>query len=60
MLRAHNAERTLRQTVAEIPKKIVDNIIFTEDASHDNKVAVARSLGLHTLRHDRNHDNSGN
>lgn len=60
VLPAYNAERTLRQTVAEIPKDIVDDIILTDDASLDDTVAVARSLGLHTLRHDRNRGYGGN
>ena len=60
VLPAYNAERTLRQTVAEIPKDIVDDIILTDDASRDNTVAVARSLGLHTLQHDRNRGYGGN
>ena len=60
VLPAYNAERTLRQTVAEIPRDIVDDIILTDDASRDNTVAVARGLGLHTLRHDRNRGYGGN
>ena len=60
VLPAYNAERTLRQTVAEIPGDIVDDVILTDDASRDNTVAVARSLGLHTLRHDRNRGYGGN
>ena len=60
VLPAYNAERTLRQTVAEIPADVVDDIILTDDASRDNTVAVARSLGLHTLRHDRNRGYGGN
>ena len=60
VLPAYNAERTLRQTVAEIPEDVVDDIILTDDASRDNTVAVARSLGLHVLRHDRNRGYGGN
>ena len=60
VLPAYNAERTLRQTVAEIPRDVVDDVILTDDASRDNTVAVARSLGLHTLRHDRNRGYGGN
>ena len=60
VLPAYNAERTLRWTVAEIPRDVVDDIILTDDASRDNTVAVARSLGLHVLRHDRNRGYGGN
>lgn len=57
---AYNASRTLQKTVAEIPPEIVDDIILTDDASNDNTVDVARSLGLHTLRHDINRGYGGN
>ncbi len=60
VLPAYNAERTLRQTVAEIPREVVDDIILTDDASRDNTVAVARSLGLHILQHHRNRGYGGN
>jgi glycosyltransferase involved in cell wall biosynthesis len=60
VLPAYNAEKTLRQTVMEIPTDIVDDIILTDDASKDNTVAIARELGLHTIRHDRNRGYGGN
>ena len=44
VLPAYNAEKTLRQTVAEIAMDIVDDIILTDDASSDNTVAVAKQL----------------
>jgi len=57
---AYNASKTLSQTVAEIPREIVDDIILTDDASRDDTVEVAKSLGLHTLRHDVNRGYGGN
>ncbi|HEY1810296.1 MAG TPA: glycosyltransferase family 2 protein [Acidobacteriaceae bacterium] len=60
VLPAYNAERTLRQTVAEIPREIVDDIILTDDASSDGTCRLALELGLHTLRHDRNRGYGGN
>jgi glycosyltransferase involved in cell wall biosynthesis len=51
---AYNAERTLERTVSEIPLDLVDEIVVTDDASHDETVAVARRLGLHTLVHGTN------
>jgi|SRR5579875_534552 len=60
VLPAYNAERTLRQTVAEIPMEIVDDVILTDDASSDGTCALAQELGLHTLRHDRNRGYGGN
>jgi len=60
VLPAYNAERTLERTVAEIPRDVVDDIILTDDASHDGTAALARALGLHTMRHDRNRGYGGN
>lgn len=60
VLPAYNAGKTLRQTVAEIPMDIVDDVILTDDASSDDTVLVARELGLHTIRHDRNRGYGGN
>ena len=60
VLPAYNAAVTLRRTVAEIPRDIVDDIILTDDASRDSTAALARSLGLFTLTHDRNRGYGGN
>lgn len=46
VLPAYNAEITLRQTYAEIPRDVVDRVILVDDCSRDNTVAVARQLGL--------------
>jgi glycosyltransferase involved in cell wall biosynthesis len=60
VLPAYNAARTLRQTFAEIPQDIVDDIILTDDASADGTVQLAEELGIHTLQHDRNRGYGGN
>ena len=55
VLPAYNAEKTVRRTVEEISSDIVDEIILVDDASQDDTVAVARSLGItHVIRHDSN------
>src|ERR1700758_5852923 len=54
VLPAYNAAQTLKRTFDEIPHDIVDDIILTDDASKDDTVAMARSLGIATIRHDRN------
>jgi glycosyltransferase involved in cell wall biosynthesis len=54
VLPAYNAARTIRQTYGEIPHDIVDDIILTDDGSHDMTAALSRALGIHTIRHDRN------
>ena len=60
VLPAYNAARTLRQTVAEIPRDIVDDVILTDDCSRDETIAVARELGLHVVTHDKNRGYGGN
>jgi glycosyltransferase involved in cell wall biosynthesis len=57
---AYRAEATLRQTVAEIDRTVVDDVILVDDASPDQTVAVARELGLHHLVHPRNRGYGGN
>jgi glycosyltransferase involved in cell wall biosynthesis len=54
VLPAYHAARTLEQTVAEIPRDVVDEVILVDDASQDETVALARTLGITTLVHDRN------
>ncbi len=57
---AYNAEKTLRQTVAEIDRDIVDDVILVDDASQDRTVEVAKELRLPLLVHDRNRGYGGN
>ena len=51
---AYNAARTLRQTYAEIPFDLVDEVILVDDASQDQTVAIARELGINHLVHATN------
>jgi glycosyltransferase involved in cell wall biosynthesis len=60
VLPAYNAAETLKQTYDEIPHDIVDDIILIDDASKDGTVEMARSLGIPTVRHDRNRGYGGN
>lgn len=60
VLPAYNAEKTLRQTVAEIPTDYIDDIILVDDASRDRTAEVSRELGLHTVIHPRNLGYGGN
>ena len=57
---AYNAERTLRQTVAEIDRTLVDDVVLVDDASSDRTVEVAHELGLHYLVHPKNRGYGGN
>ncbi len=54
VLPAYNAANTLRQTYAEIPHDIVDDVILTDDHSRDDTAAIAREIGIHTLQHESN------
>lgn len=57
---AYNAAKTLRQTYDEIPKDIVDEIILVDDASQDETVAIAKTLGIKTFVHRQNRGYGGN
>jgi len=57
---AYNAAKTMERTYREIPLDIVDEVVVTDDASHDETVAVAKSLGLRTLVHEKNRGYGGN
>ncbi|MDP2341924.1 MAG: glycosyltransferase family 2 protein [Deltaproteobacteria bacterium] len=57
---AYNAEKTLEQTVAEVPRNVVDDIILVDDNSRDNTVDVANRLGLHVIVHEKNKGYGGN
>lgn len=61
VLPAYNAAATLEKTYREIPLDLVDEVILCDDASTDNTVALARSLGiLHVITHDKNKGYGGN
>lgn len=60
VLPAYNAAKTLVQTVNDIDRQIVDEVILVDDASRDETVAVARRLGLQTIVHPRNRGYGGN
>lgn len=57
---AYNAETTLVRTVADLDRKIVDEIVLVDDASTDQTTALADKLGLEPIRHERNLGYGGN
>ena len=57
---AYNAARTIEKTYREIPLDLVDDVVVTDDASHDETVEIAARLGLHTLVHAVNRGYGGN
>lgn len=60
VLPAYNAAKTLRQTLADIPRDWVDEIILVDDASTDGTAALSRELGLTTIVHPKNRGYGGN
>lgn len=57
---AYNAAKTLEQTLNEVNREIVDEIILVDDASRDTTSALAKKLGLKTFVHARNLGYGGN
>jgi glycosyltransferase involved in cell wall biosynthesis len=51
---AYNAERTLEQTVRELPDE-VDIKILVDDSSKDRTAELSRQLGVQTFIHDANY-----
>ena len=61
VLPAYNAASTLEQTYKEIPFNLVDELILCDDASKDDTVHVAKSLGIkHIIQHASNKGYGGN
>ena len=61
VLPAYNAAKTLGQTYREIPFDLVDEVVLVDDASRDNTLDLAKSIGIrHAIRHERNKGYGGN
>lgn len=60
VLPAYNAETTLRRTVQEIDRTVIDDILLVDDHSVDGTVSEATRLGLPVIRHDTNKGYGGN
>lgn len=60
VLPAYNAARTLRQTYQEIHREIVDEVLLVDDHSRDDTVAIAQSLEIPTIEHEKNKGYGGN
>lgn len=57
---AYNAEKTLRKTIQEIDRQVVDEIVLVDDFSQDRTLEIAKELGLVSLRHEKNRGYGGN
>jgi len=51
---AYNAAKTLRQTYADIPRDVVDEVVLVDDASQDHTVVIAQELGIKCVVHPAN------
>lgn len=60
VLPAYKAEKTLEQTVKDVPPGCVDEFILVDDCSPDKTLAVAQKLGLTTIAHEKNLGYGGN
>ena len=60
VLPAYNAEKTLEQTIDDIDKTIVDQIILVDDYSNDGTVELSKKLNLITIKHNKNLGYGGN
>lgn len=57
---AYNAAKTLKRTYDELPHKIIQEVILTDDESSDETVSIARELGLTVFIHPKNRGYGGN
>lgn len=55
VLPAYNAAKTLRKTVSELDRKVVDHILLVDDYSADETVELAKRLDLSIFLHDKNY-----
>jgi len=57
---AYHASRTIGRTLADLPAELSRHVILVDDASTDNTVEVAESLGITVVTHDENRGYGGN
>lgn len=57
---AYNAEKTIPQTLSDIPERYRSDIILVDDCSSDRTVEVARRFGIKVVQHSSNKGYGGN
>lgn len=60
VLPAYNAAKTLERTLRDFPPREVDDIILVDDQSSDDTAALAESMGVRVIRHEKNKGYGGN
>jgi glycosyltransferase involved in cell wall biosynthesis len=60
VLPAYNAARTLERTLRDFPVGRIDEIVLVDDCSKDDTAAVAESMGVTVVRHQKNRGYGGN
>jgi glycosyltransferase involved in cell wall biosynthesis len=60
VLPAYNAALTIEQTIRQIDRAVVDDVIVVDDASTDRTRDIARALGVHYAFHRQNHGYGAN
>ncbi len=60
VLPAYNAESTLKRTVDELDRAIVDDLVLVDDGSTDRTIEAAQALGVTALQHSRHRGYGGN
>lgn len=60
VLPAYNAEKTIVQTLEEIPPEYHKHVILVDDASKDKTVEIARKQGIMVFQHPKNRGYGGN
>lgn len=60
-LPGYNCQDTLAKVVNAIPKGFVDALIYVDDCSQDNSLAIAKELNInHVIQHEHNKGYGGN
>ncbi len=60
VLPAYNAGETLKRTVDELDRDVIDDVLLVDDASIDDTVEQAAQLDIVSIRHDENRGYGGN
>jgi glycosyltransferase involved in cell wall biosynthesis len=54
VLPAYNAGETLKRTVDELDRDVIDDVLLVDDASTDDTIQQAEQLGIVSIRHEQN------